>query len=84
MEVRQGVISFQSWIKDKLRDELINLMQHPGCGWQNVQELAGKYGLQIREHKTGLVFSHVSAKLFVLCLFPKLLTLQIGPQSVRI
>ena len=65
VEIRHGVISFQSWIKSKLRDELINLMKHPGCGWQNVQALAGKYGLQIREHKTGLVFSHVSAKLFV-------------------
>ena len=65
MEIRRGVISFQSWIKANLRDELIDLMKHPGCGWQNVQELAGKYGLQIREHKTGLVFSHVSQNLFV-------------------
>ena len=65
VEVHQGLQSFQSWIKEHLRDELLTLMKGSGQSWRGVQCLAGKYGIEIREHKTGLVFSHVSDKFFV-------------------
>ena len=65
IELRQGNHSFQSWIKANLREELVNLMHDPAQHWRDAQSLAGKYGLEIREHKTGLVFSHVSERLFV-------------------
>ena len=65
VEVHQGLQSFQSWIKEHLRDELLALMKGSGQSWRDVQCLAGKYGLEVREHKTGFVFSHISEKLFV-------------------
>ena len=65
VEVHQRLQSFQSWIKEHLREDLLALMKGSGQSWCDVQCLAGKYGLEIREHKTGLVFSHISEKLFV-------------------
>ena len=65
VEIHQGLQSFQSWVKEHLRGELLALMKGNEQSWSDVQCLAGKYGLEIREHKTGLVFADVSEKLFV-------------------
>lgn len=64
-EAHQGLESFTSYIKDKLSEELKKLIGSPDKGWQGAQELAGRFGLEIREHGAGLVFSHRTKKLFV-------------------
>ena len=64
-QAHRGLQSFQSWIKTHLRSELLALVKEPEKSWQDAQGLCGKYGIQIREHGNGLVFSHVDRELFV-------------------
>lgn len=64
-EVHQGLETFETWIKENVRDELLALMKLPEKSWQDLGELLGKYGLEIRERGAGLVFSHAQKKLFV-------------------
>ena len=64
-EAHQGLESFGSWVKTHFREPFLNLMSKPESSWTEIQELAGKYGLEIRERGAGLVIAHVSEKLFV-------------------
>jgi hypothetical protein len=64
-EAHQGLESFGSWVKTHFREPLLNLMNKPESSWREIQELAGKYGVEIRERGAGLVIAHVSEKLFV-------------------
>lgn len=64
-EVHQGLETFETWIKENIREELCVLIKTPEKNWQDVQDLLGQYGIQIRERGAGLVFSHVQKKLFV-------------------
>jgi len=63
-ELYRGVEAFESFVRTNLREELIGLMKIPGTTWDDAQALAGKFGLEIREHGAGLVFSDVDRKLF--------------------
>lgn len=64
-EVHQGLETFAGWIRSNLAPELSKVLSEPGVNWQQVQALAGRFGLEIREHGAGLVFSHLDKKLFV-------------------
>ncbi len=64
-EVHQGLESFTGYIRESLSEELKQLIAIPNKNWQDAQALAGRFGLEIREHGAGLVFSHRSKKLFV-------------------
>lgn len=64
-ETHQGLESFAGYIRDNLALELSKILCSPGRSWQDVQSLSGRFGLEVREHGAGLVFSHVSKKLFV-------------------
>ena len=64
-EIHQGLETFASYIKRHLAEELSTLIATPNNSWQDAQTLVGRFGLEIREHGAGLVFSHRSKKLFV-------------------
>lgn len=64
-EVHQGLESFASYVRENLSVDLKRLIGAPNNGWQEAQAIAGRFGLEIREHGAGLVFSHRSKKLFV-------------------
>jgi hypothetical protein len=64
-EAHQGLESFASWIRTHLTVELTKLLSEPAVKWQDVQALSGRFGLEVREHGAGLVFSHLEKKLFV-------------------
>lgn len=64
-EVHQGLETFETWIKDNVRDELLALIKLPEKSWHDLGDLLGKYGLEMRERGAGLVFSHVQKRLFV-------------------
>jgi hypothetical protein len=64
-EAHQGLEAFSTYIKDNIAAGLRALLSEQGGTWRKAQDLCGRFGVEIREHGAGLVFSHAQKKLFV-------------------
>ena len=63
-EVHRHITSFQTWLKQQVREGLLALMASGG-GWQVLQDYLGEFDVEIRERGAGFVFAHRHQKLFV-------------------
>ncbi|NQY75454.1 MAG: relaxase/mobilization nuclease domain-containing protein [Candidatus Margulisbacteria bacterium] len=60
-----GMISFTSWIQEKVKEPLLDHISQPSPSWESVNKLLADYHLELRKRGNGLVFSHKSQPLFV-------------------
>ena len=63
-EVHRHIMSFQTWLKQHIREGLVALMGS-GSDWQGLQDYLATFDVEVRERGAGFVFAHRSLKLFV-------------------
>lgn len=63
MEARQGLLSFETWVRETAREDILRSIQSGGS-WDDLQNCMGRFDIHLRKHGAGLVVSHRRLKLF--------------------
>ncbi|NQY74354.1 MAG: relaxase/mobilization nuclease domain-containing protein [Candidatus Margulisbacteria bacterium] len=65
LESHQGLSSFQSWVKVKVKDKLENLICQKNTQWNDVHRFLAHFNLEFRKHGNGFVLADRSQALFI-------------------